>query len=258
MKNALVLARKDFASTFHSWVGVLVSVFFLLIAGIFFCMIVLSYAKVSVQATQNVQEALPQIGFTRFVFGSFFLNTGTLLIFLVPLLSMRAFAEERKQETLELLFTYPLSDFEIVWGKFLALVWFFELLLLPTLIYIFFVYKLGGDLDWWPIAVGYLGFWLLGNAYLALGLFISSIAESQITSAVVSFGCLLIFWILDWVSGVSDGFWAHFFSALSPLDHFREFTLGVLDLTHIVYFVFFHFYFLFLTLRSIETRHWKG
>ena len=258
MKNAFVLARKDFESYFRSWVGVLVSVSFLLIAGIFFSLLILSYAKISLNAAKGAYEAVQGLGFTRFVFSSFFLNMGTLLIFLVPLLSMRAFAEERKQETLELLFTYPLSDFEIVWGKFLGMTCFLKMLLATTAVYVFITYKLGGDLDWGPILVGYVGFWLLANAYLSLGLFISSIADSQIVSAVVTFGCLLIFWILDWVGGVTDGFWAHFFSALSPLDHFREFTLGVFDLSHIVYFVFFHFYFIFLTLRAIETRNWKG
>ena len=258
MRNAFILARKDFGSYFRSWVGVLVPVSFLLISGIFFSLLLLSYAKISLEAAKNAYETVQGLGLTRFVFSSFFLNLGTLLIFLVPLLSMRAFAEERKQETLELLFTYPLSDFEIVWGKFLALAWFLELLLLPTLIYVFIIITLGGGVDWGQIALGYLGFWLLGNAYLSLGIFISSIADSQIVSAMATFGCLLIFWILDWVSGVTDGFWAHFFSALSPLEHFREFTLGILDLSHVTYFVFFHFYFLFLTLRSIETRHWKG
>ncbi len=258
MKNALVLARKDFESYVHSWAGVLVSVFFLLIAGIFFSFFVLGYAKISLEAAKGAYETVQGLGLTRFVFSSFFLNMGSLLIFWVPLLSMRAFAEERKQETLELLFTYPLSDFEIVWGKFLALLGFLKMLLLPTLVYVLILSKLGGDLDWGPVAIGYAGFLLLGSAYLSLGLFISSLADSQIVSAIVTFGCLLIFWILDWVAGVTDGFWAHFFSALSPLDHFREFTFGVLDLSHIAYFVFFHFYFLFLTLRSIETRHWKG
>lgn len=258
MKNALILARKDFVSYFRSWTGVLTFSFFLFIAGIFFSLLVVSYARLSVEVSRNAYENLLGLGLTRFIFSSFFLNLGTLLIFIVPMLSMRAFAEERRRETLELLYTYPFSDFEIVWGKFLGMVWFFELLILPTVIYLWLVLSWGAFLDWGPIVMGYIGFWMLGNAYLALGLFISSISENQVVCAIVTFGCLLIFWMLDWVAGVTDGAWAHFFAALSPINHYREFTLGVLDLSNVTYFCFFHLYFLFLALRAVETRHWKG
>ncbi len=258
MRNAFVLARKDFASYFRSWAGVFIAVFFLLLSGIFFSLLVMTYAKISIDAAKQAYQGVQGLGLTRFVFSSFFLNLGVVLIFIVPILSMRSFAEERKQQTLELLWTYPLSDFEIVWGKFLALVWFFELLFLPTVLYVPVIAHLGGKLDWGPIAVGYLGFWLLGNAYLALGLFVSSIAETPTVSAIVTFGCLIIFWILDWVPAVTDGKWSLFFAALSPLSRYHEFTLGVLDLSHVVYFCLFFLYFIFLALRSIEMRNWKG
>lgn len=258
MKSALILAKKDLRSYFHSWAGILILAFFLLIAGMFFSLLVLSYAKFSLEASKMGQETVKYIGLTRFVFSSFFLNLSMILIFLVPLISMRSFSEEKKQQTLELLYTYPFSDFDIVWGKFLSMITFFGLLLLPTGIYSCWIYFLGGKLDAGPLLTGYLGFSLLASAYLSLGLFVSSLSESQIVSAVVTFGFLIVFWILDWVSGLVDGFWAHFLSALSPLAHYRDFTLGILDYSHTVYFVFFQLYFLFLTLRVIEARNWKG
>ena len=258
MKNSFVLARKETASYFQSWIGILVAVFFLLIAGLFFSFIVLNYNRLSMDAVRQNFQGVEGITLTRFVFSSFFLNLAAVLMFLVPLLTMRAIAEERKLQTAELLFTYPLSDFEIVWGKFLGMVWFFEILILPTLFFIPLIYALGGKLDWGPVVMGYLGFWLLGNAYLSLGLFVSSISENPAASAAVTFSCLVIFWMLDWAAGVADGFWAHFFAALSPLGHYRDFAWGILDLSNVVYFCFFHFFFLFLALRSVETRNWKG
>ncbi len=258
MKNSFVVAKKDLVSYFQSWTGVLLCFFFFLIAGLFFSLLVLSYAKFSLNAARQAFEGVEGMGVTRFVFGSFFINMAIVMIFLIPLLSMRAFAEERRYQTLELLYTYPLSDFEIVWGKFLGMVWFFELLLVPTLIYVAVVAKLGGAPDLGPVLIGYLGFWLLGTAYLSLGLFISSISESPIVSAVLTFSFLIVFWLLDWAVSVSDGPVSHFLSAVSPLTHYRDFTVGVLDLSHVVYFMFFHFFFLFLTMRSIETRNWKG
>jgi ABC-2 type transport system permease protein len=132
------------------------------------------------------------------------------------------------------------------------------MLFLPTIVYVFLVRSIGGAVDWGPVLTGYLGFWLLGNAYLSFGLFVSSLTESQTASAVVTFAGLIVFWAFDWVADTAQGPWGVLFAALSPLRHYREFTLGILDLSHIVYFAFFHFYFLFLTLRSIETRNWKG
>ena len=258
MKNSFVIARKDLASYFHSWVGVLVFVFFFLLAGIFFSIVVARYSEISLEATKNTALSVEGIGLTRYVFGSLFLNLSMLLIFLVPLMTMKSFAEERKLQTLELLFTYPLSDFEIVWGKFMALVWFFELLFLPTAGYLLLIRWLGGSFDWGPVLTAYFGFWLLGNAYLSLGLFVSSLTENEVASAIVTFSAFVIFWIFDWVATVTEAPWSQIFTALSPLTHYREFTVGVLDLSHVVYFLFFHLYFLFLTLRSIETRNWKG
>jgi ABC-2 type transport system permease protein len=258
MKNSFLLARKDIASYFHSWLGVLIFIFFFVIAGIFFSLLVLSYARISVEAARNTYEGIQGLNVTHFVFGSFFLNMSVILIFLVPLVSMRAFSEERKHQTLELLFTYPFSDFDIVWGKFLGLVGFFALLLLPTFGYLLLLYWLGATLDWGPILLGYLGFCLLGSTYLSVGLCVSSLTENQVISASVTFGCLILFWSLDWATGVAAEPWSQWISAISPLGHYREFALGILDLSRLVFFCFFLLYFLFLTLRSIEARNWKG
>ncbi len=258
MKNTLILAKKDISHYFHSWMGVFVFAFFYLLAGAFFSLLVTSYAKISMEMPKEAYGALAGLGQTRFIFGSFFFNLSLVLMFLVPVISMRAVSEERKYQTLELLFTYPLSDFEIVAGKFLGLAGIFALLILPTAGYLGLVTWLGGKLDPGPVATCYFGFWLLGNAFLALGLFFSSLTENQIVSALATFSALLLFWMLDWVVHVTDGGWAQFFSALSPLAHYRDFTLGIIDLQNTVYFVFFTLYFLFLTLRSIETRNWKG
>ena len=258
MKNSFALARKDFSSYFNSWTGVLLSFFFLLVAGLFFVFLVMTFAKMSMNAAHDGFQNVEGLALTRFVFGSFYTNLSVLLIFVVPILSMRALAEERRQETLELLFTYPLSDIEIVWGKLLGMVWFLEFLFVPTLLYAAVLFRLSGELDWGPVLMGFLGFWFLGTGYLTLGLFISSVAESPVVSSVITFGVLILFWILDWAVSATDGTLAHVLASISPLSHYREFTVGVIDIKNIAYFLFFHFFFLFLTLRSVETRHWKN
>lgn len=258
MRNAWVIARKEIRAFYFSWMGIFVFTFTLLIAGVFFSLLVLTYAKISMDPTRESYEGLELLGMTRFVLSSFFLNMSLVLIFLVPVVSMRSFAEEKRMRTVELLFTYPVTDFEIVWGKFIALVGIFEILFLPSLIYLGVLGWLGGEVDWGVVLAGYLGFWLLGNAYLSLGLFISSLTESQVGSAVVTFACLILLWMFDWLSGVTDGTLSQGLRFLSPLQHYREFARGIIDLSNVVYFAFFHFYFLFLSLRSVETRNWKG
>lgn len=257
MKKIFTLAWKEFRGFFHSWLGVLACVVFFLTAGIFFVILVLNYAKISMNPAQYGLSTLHGVNQTHFIFGSFFTNLSILLLFLVPFLTMRSFAEERRQETLELLFTYPLSDFEIVMGKQLGVLWFFEFLLLPLLGYLAVFSWVGGEFDWGPVLLGFLGFWFLGAAYLAAGIFISTLTKNTVTSACGTFGLLLLFWIFDWVAGIAEGPWERIFTELSPLRHYRNFTFGILDLQDILYLGFFYAYFLFLSLRSIETRNWK-
>jgi ABC-2 type transport system permease protein len=258
MKKVLTIARKEFTSAFHSWLGVLTATLFFLASGIFFLILILSYSKISMNPQQYGLSNFSGINQTQYIFGSFFSNLSILFLFLVPILTMRSFAEEKRQETLELLFTYPLSDYEIVVGKQLGILLFFGALLLPLAGYLAIFRWIGGEFDWGPVLLGFFGFWFLGAAYLAAGVFFSSLTKSPIISALGTFGVLILFWILDFADDVATGPWARIFSELSPLAHYKNFTLGILDVQDVVYFGFFFFYFLFLTLRSIETRNWKS
>jgi ABC-2 type transport system permease protein len=258
MRKIGAIARKEFSSCFHSWLGVLMASLFFLVSGAFFVILVLNYAKISLNPQQYGLSNFSGINQTQYIFGSFFSNLSIILLFLVPILTMRSFSEEKRQETLELLFTYPLSDFEIVAGKQLGILLFFAALLSPLLGYLLVFRGIGGEFDWGPVLLGFLGFWSLGTAYLAAGVFISSLTKNPIVSALGTFSVLLVFWIFDWVDDVAIGLWKQVFSALSPLAHYKNFTLGILDIQDMMFFGFFFFYFLFLTLRSIETRNWKN
>ncbi len=258
MKKALVLARKDLSAHFQSWLGVLVYVLFVMLAGAFFCLLVTNYEKLSGAALSGSLENAPPTSLTHFVFGSFLSNAGLMLTFLVPILSMKAFSEEIRHKTLELLFTYPLSDFDIVAGKFLAQAWYFFLLLFPTLGGVAFLWRQGIGIDWGMLAAGYLGLFLFAGAYLSFGLFISALTESPAATAMITFVSFLGFNGLDWAASSMEGPVAGWVLPFSPLAHFRDFTYGVVDVSHMAYFVFFSLYFLFLSLRVLETRHWKG
>ena len=257
MKKALIIARKDLSSYFYSWLGILIFVSFFAVTGVLFSVLMTSYARISADAIRNAYQNVESLQMTPFIFGSFFLNLGIIVMFLVPLISMKSFAEERNQQTTELLFTYPLTDFDIVFGKFFGLIWFMGLLLLPTLGYLCIYLWLGGNLDIGPVFSGYIGLVLLTCAFLALGLFVSSLTGNTVISALTTFSFLTLLWSLEWIAAITDGKWTHVIRYFSPLSHYREFTFGILDLSHIAYFVFFMLYFLFLSMRSVETRNWK-
>ncbi len=257
MFKSLVIARKDISSFFYSWLGILIFVSFFLMSGILFSLLVTSYARISAEAVRNAYQNVENFRMSHFVFGSYFLNIGVVMMFLVPLVSMKCFAEERNRQTTELLFTYPLSDFDIVWGKYLGMLGFMLLLLAPTAGYLYLFIWLGGTLEWGTLLACYAGLLLLMAAFSALGLFISTLTSNPVISALVTFSCLVLLWALEWIAGITDGQWARVIRLVSPLSHYREFTFGILDLTHIFYFSFFALYFLFISLRSIETRNWK-
>lgn len=258
MKRCWAIARRDSASYFYSWTGVLVLFFFSVLAGIFFVLPAVAYAKISLHAAAESMAGVPGLSASRYIFSSYFSNLGNMLMFVIPFLSMRAFAEERHLQTLELLFTYPVSDIEIVLGKFWGLLRFFVVLTLPTFAYAILLQAQGAAMDLGPFFAGYLGFLLLATAYAALGIFVSAITPNSILCSVVTFSVLVGFWILDWVAGIADGVWSKFFTALSPNQHFQNFTIGIVDLSDGVYFLFFTLYFLYLALRAVESRNWKG
>jgi ABC-2 type transport system permease protein len=179
------------------------------------------------------------------------------LLLTLPFITMRLFAEERKLGTVELLYTYPLRDGEILGGKYLASVMIFVMMLVLTMLYPIYLYSI----HWFPLfplVAGYLGLLLIGCAFIACGVFISSLCESQVMAGMGTITLLLFFWILNWNEAVFQGPWLTLMRSFSLFDQFGGFAKGVIDLDHVTYFIFFIAFFLFMTMRSMEARKWTG
>lgn len=258
MRAAWAILKKDFASYSRSWTGVLTLFAFLLLSGVFFTIFLLGYAQLSMEAARQAYEGIDGVSLTRFIVGGFLMNLGVVFLFLTPLLAMRSLAEEKRTGTLELLYTYPLTDFQIVLGKYLALLSQLLILYLPTLTYLALLRILGAKFDPGVAAAGSLGFFLLGASFLAIGLFFSSVTEHQILAASLTFIFLLGVWVLEWFTGLLPGAWSAWLSQLSPLNHYRDFSLGLIDLRDVVFFLSAISFFFFLSLRVVEMRNWKG
>ncbi len=180
-----------------------------------------------------------------------------IFILTLPFITMRSFAEERRLGTVELLYTYPLRDGEILGGKFLAVALIFLMMLALTIVYPVYLSSVH-RFPIFPLFAGYLGLVLLGLAFIAFGLFISSLCESQVVAGVATIIPLLFLWILNWNEASFQSAWLGFLRDISLFDQFGGFAKGVIDLDHLTYFIFFIVFFLFLTLRSMEARKWTG
>lgn len=256
MKGFWAVYRRELYGMFASPVMYVVAFTFLVISGYFFYSAMAYYNLLSFQAGQNPFMA-KQFSVSEMVLRPFFLDLSIVLLLMAPLLTMRLFAEERKTGTLELLFTYPISDRASVLAKFTAVVSTFLLILVGTLPGIVFLHYLTSP-SWQPILCGYLGVFLLGSAFLSLGIFTSSLTQNQIVAAVLSFGTLLMFWVIGWTKNLVGPQLGEIIEYISFTRHLDTFAKGVLDSRDVIYYLVFIVFFLFLTLRQMGSYRWRG
>ncbi len=229
--------KREAESFFLSPVGYVFMGFFLLISGYFF--------TVSNIFTMNAN------------FNTVLGNIIFLFMMLVPVLTMRLLSEERKTKTDQLLLTSPVPLLSIVLGKYMAAVFVFLITLLITSIYpiILFIY---GSPALGEILGGYLGFFLMGCTFIAIGLFVSSLTENQLTAYIATFAVLLLLWLMDWITpNLNNMIIVQILEWLSILKRFNDFGMGILSLSPIVYYISFSAVFVFLTMRVMEKRRWS-
>lgn len=231
--NIFAIYRKELRSYFSSPIAYIVTAMFLFLAGFFYYSAVIVFRMASLEAP--------------------FSNIVIVLIFLMPLLSMRLISEEKKSGTLELLLTRPLREMDIVLGKYFASATVFLVMLLPTAIYgglLFYISKP----DLYPMLTQYAAVFLVGLSFLALGLFASSLTENQIVAAVIGFTIILVLWLLTWItSSLGEDNIIGYFAVSS---HFNDLIMGVIDARDIVFFVSFILFWLFVTAKIIDSKRW--
>ncbi len=249
------ISKKELVSYFTSPIAYIVIAIFILLSGFFFYSLVWWFNTQAMQMSQNPYY-FQQVNINQMVFAPLFHNLSIILLLMLPVVSMRLFSEEKKMGTEELLFTSPVSIIQIILGKYLAaLVVLLAMLVLSAIPTIFtFIH---GNPEPVPYLLGYLGLFLLGAAFLALGLFWSALTENQIVSAVLTFGTLLLFWVLSWAAYSARGLWQDVLNYLSFFEHFDGMTKGILDTSDLVYYLSFAFFGLFLTHSVIQFRRWR-
>jgi len=241
---------------FGSPVAYVVFTFFLLISGWFFSQIFLFYSDISMRSFMQPQFG-QNLSITDNVMRPLFTNMSVVLLFFIPMLTMRLFAEEKRAGTMELLLTYPVRDGEVLAGKFLAAAALYLLLLALTFLYPGLVAYFT-RVEWGPILTGYLGLLLVGSTFLAVGLLISSLTENQIVAGFGTFGVLLAFWVIGWGAEFAGGNLRAVLQYFSTTDHLIPFSRSLVVSRGRVYYVTASAFALFLTLRSLDSKRWRG
>lgn len=257
MRNILAIAGKDLRSYFTSPIAYVVLTGFLLLGGWFFFNLLSNFNQLLMAYMSfNAPEMLDAINLNEFVVGPLLLNLAVVLVILVPMITMRSFAEEKRSGTYELLMTSPISVTEIVLGKFLGGFVFILLMVLLTGVYPLILVWFG-DPEVGIILSGLLGLLLLGSSFVAIGLFTSSLTDNQIIAAVSCLVTLLLLYIIAWPAQSAGEVLGPLLRYLSLTEHFNELVKGVIDTRDIVYFLSVIVLALFLTLRSVESLRWR-
>jgi ABC-2 type transport system permease protein len=254
VRNILAIAQRELNAYFASPIGYVLVGFFALLFGWFFYVPLAFFEQQSMQAGMNPGQAL---NVNQMLVGPAFMNTTVIMLLVFPLITMRTYSEEKRSGTIELLLTSPLTDLEIILGKFLGAMLLYGAMLSVTLIHmaILFIY---GDPEWKPIATGYLGLLLMGGCFLSLGLFISSLTKNQIVAAMATFAVFLMLWVINWISTFVGPTTQAVLGHLSITEHFDDFAKGIIDTKHVIYYLSFMALGLFLTMKSVDSERWRG
>jgi ABC-2 type transport system permease protein len=255
MTNVLLICKKELNSYFASPIAYLLMAFFALIFGFGFFTATRDMVRFSMQAQmmgqmqpQNVNDAIirPLLGFAS-----------TVALFLIPMITMRTFAEEKKTGTIELLMTSPTRDIEIILGKWLGAMTLYLCVLGMSMINIAMLFAWGKP-DLKPVLVAYLGLILQGGCLLAIGVFISTTTRNQIIAGGVTFFVCLLLWLLSWFTAFDSSAGAQVVNYLSIVTHFENFSKGVLDAKDAVFYLSMIFFSLFITARAMESLRWRA
>ncbi len=236
MRNVSTIYQREIKSYFYSPIAYVVISVFLIASGFFFA------GNLQFWQEASLKGSLDSIQF--------------FLLLLTPVITMKLFADETKSGTIETLMTSPVTDFDVVFGKFLAALSLYIVMILPTWIYVIFL-TIFGNPDFGPIFSSYIGLVLMGSLFVSVGLLISSFTRNQVVAAVIGIVSLIILWVIGFLSSYGDGWFYETLRYVGTFDHWESFTKGIVDTRDVIYYLSFTALLLFITVRNVESRKWR-
>jgi ABC-2 type transport system permease protein len=256
MNNILAITYKELKSYFASPIAYVVIGLYALVYGYYFYAAVRFFERQSLQM-MGVGAGAPSVNINEQLIRPVFQYSMVVFLIVLPMITMRTYSEEKRSGTMELLLTAPITDFQIIMGKFLGAMALYALMLAVTTIHIALLFVYGRP-ELRPILTAYLGLFLLGGCFISLGLLISSLTRNQIVAGMLTFAVFLLLWIITWVGSFSGPTVDQLTQYLSIIDHLEDFSKGVIDTKHLIYYVSFITFGLFLTAKSVDSERWRG
>lgn len=260
MRNTLAVYSREMRSYFSSPVFFILSAVFVLVLGNMFKDAYFDFASRTMQIMReviNYRRTIPHIN-VNLVANQMFTYMDFLFILIVPLLTMRLYAEEKKNGTMELLMTSPITTTQVMLGKFLSCLTIYAILMGLTLLFnILLMIQSGFQLDWGPVFSSYIGTLLLGTTLISIGMFFSSLTENQIVAAAVSLTFILGLWLMIFTARFFGPPFNQFFSYLSLSEHLDAFAVGFIHIKHLLYYVSMTTFWMILTGLTVESARWR-
>jgi ABC-2 type transport system permease protein len=253
-KNIWTISRKDFRAYFTSPIAYIVIAGFLGIMGwmFFFTLTHFSMQNMQYQQFGGGKGISITDGIIRPLYG----NMNVIFLFMVPFITMRLFAEEKKLHTIELLMTAPVTLTEIILGKFFSSFLLVLVMLSLTLVYPIILFCTGNP-ELGPIVTSYIGTLLLASCYLSIGILFSSVTENQIVAGALTFAAGLFLWLVSWATQSAGPVWGEFLTYISLISHYNNFGQGLLNTSDVFFYLSFIGVGLFLTHRVLDSFRWR-
>jgi len=245
MKTIITIAKREFMQYFYTPIAYVMASVFYIINGLLF------YYLLNATNTPDIQI---EGSIMQYIYGDILF--WIVLFVLIPVITMRLIAEEKKEKTLELILSYPITDLQIILGKFLGAFLFYTVLWIPTYLYvgILFMYQ---PPDIGPILSAFFGVLLVGAFFISIGIFSSALTENQIIAAMINFGIILILLLISSIESlIPSGVLKNVLGYLNFIWHIDLFKIGIINTKDIIFFLSGTFLFLFLSVRILESRKW--
>ena len=256
MGNILAIAHKELRAYFASPIAWVILGLFALLFGWFFYAFLVLFVRQSMQMGQ-MGMGQQTVNVNLYMIRPLLQNATVIMLFVLPMITMRTYSEEKRSGTMELLLTSPVTDLQIIVGKFLGAMALYVAMLLVTALYVSLLFFYGSP-EWRPVLTGYLGLLLLGGCFVSVGLLVSSMTKNQIVAGMATFGVFLMLWVISWIADFSGPMTRTVVSYLSITEHFDDFAKGIIDTKHLVYYLSFITFGLFLTAKAVDSERWRG
>jgi ABC-2 type transport system permease protein len=263
LRNVAAIVGKEWRHYFGSPIAWVALAMWTLLFGFFFYFGLSYFLEMSMRVAQQGMEmggaGGPKISLNDYLIRPVLQNMSVVALFVLPMLTMRLFAEEKRQGTMELLATSPLTNLQIVLGKFLAAAGLYLLMILAGLVNVALLWTYASNPpEWRPVLTGTLALFLVGLSFVALGLFLSTLTRNQIVAGILGFGLALVFWIFSWFDQPTASAWEKVVAYLGVTAHMEDMAKGVIDLKDVVYYLSVITFGIFLAHQSVESQRWRA